>query len=69
MEVVSIKAPTWLHRHVLGQKGVNIKPIHDAFPSTHVNFLDTDVIVIEGPTADVKKVAAQLEKTVEELVR
>ena len=68
MSAVSIKAPNWLHRHLLGPKGANIKQIHEAYPAVHVNFEDNDKISIEGPVDGVKQVQATLEKSVADLV-
>ena len=68
MDTVTIKAPNWLHRHLLGHKGVNIKPIHDSHPNVRVNFGENDVIDIEGPTPEAKEVAQKLQKSVTDLV-
>ena len=68
MTTVTVKAPNWLHRHLLGPKGANIKPIHDAHPNVYVKFLENDTIDVEGPTAEAPVVAAQLTKTVSDLV-
>jgi len=68
MTTVSIKAPNWLHRHLLGPKGANIKPIHDAHPNVYVKFLENDLIDVEGPTAEAPVVAQQLQKSVADLL-
>lgn len=59
---VEIKAPHWLHRHIIGPKGATVQTVTKDFPSVHVDFPETgDEIGIEGPTAEVTVVKAQLE--------
>jgi polyribonucleotide nucleotidyltransferase len=68
MTTVTIKAPNWLHRHLLGAKGVNIKPIHDSHPNVHVQFQENDTIDVEGPTSEAPVVAQILSKSVADLL-
>jgi hypothetical protein len=69
MTTVTIKAPDWLHRHLLGPKGANIKPIQEAHPDVYIKFHDNDTIDIEGPTAVAPVIAQQLQAKVTDLVR
>jgi hypothetical protein len=68
MTTVTINAPDWLHRHLLGPKGANIKPVQEAHPDVYIKFHDNDTIDIEGPTASAPTVAQQLQAKVTDLV-
>jgi predicted RNA-binding protein Jag len=58
---VRIDVPSWLHRHMIGEKGANISKITADFPQTRVNFEVDDKIALEGPPDEVEKVRARLE--------
>lgn len=63
-----IKAPRWLHRRIIGRKGVNIKKIQDV-RNVRVEFNDAEEnIEIEGSPEAVKKVKTELQNMVTELM-
>jgi rRNA processing protein Krr1/Pno1 len=53
--------PTWLHRHMIGEKGANIGKITADYPATHVKFEADGRITLEGPPDEVEKVKERLE--------
>lgn len=55
-----IDVPSWLHRHMIGEKGSNISKITADYPSTHVKFESDDKITLEGPPDEVEKVKETL---------
>ena len=65
-----IKCPHWLHRFVIGRDGSNIKSIITDLPKVHLEFShDQDVIILEGPQAEVKVAREKLESFTSDLVR
>ncbi len=58
---VRIEVPSWLHRHMIGEKGSNISKITADYPQTHVKFEPDDSIALEGPPDEVDKVRERLE--------
>lgn len=58
---VKIDVPSWLHRHMIGEKGANISKITADFANTHVKFETDDKITIDGPPDEVEKVRERLE--------
>lgn len=58
---VKIDVPSWLHRHMIGEKGANISKITADFVNTHVKFETDDKITIDGPPDEVEKVRERLE--------
>ena len=66
----TVTAPTWIHKYVIGRKGVNIKKITDGLKKVHVEFTDKEnKIKIEGPAEELEKAQAELEKEVKELLQ
>uniref|UniRef100_A0A8C4Q0Q1 Vigilin n=1 Tax=Eptatretus burgeri TaxID=7764 RepID=A0A8C4Q0Q1_EPTBU len=67
---MSVHAPAWLHRFVIGKKGQNISRITQSLPKVHIEFTDgEDNIMVEGPTEEVHQAQAQLEEIVKDLCR
>lgn len=58
---IKIDVPSWLHRHMIGEKGANISKITADFPNTHVKFETDDKITVDGPPDEVEKVRERLE--------
>ena len=58
---VSIDVPSWLHRHMIGEKGANISKITADYPNTHVKFEPDNKIVLDGPPDEVEKCKERLE--------
>lgn len=65
---ISIDAPGWIHKYIIGRKGANIKELSADFPSVHVEFTDNK-IKIEGPPEQVDKAKEQLETIVADYVQ
>lgn len=63
----NLDAPAWIHKHIIGRKGVNIKDLSAEYPSVHVEF-NSDKIKIEGPPEQAEKARSQLEKVVADYV-
>jgi len=64
-----VEAPAWIHKHVIGKQGSNIKRITQDYPKAHVEILDSqNQIFIEGPPEDVDPVAQQLTECVKTLL-
>lgn len=61
--VVSVKidVPSWLHRHMIGEKGANISKITADFANTHVKFEADGKITLDGPPDEVERVRERLE--------
>lgn len=65
----TVTAPSWIHKYVIGRKGVNIKKITQDLKKVHVEFTEKEnKIKIEGPPDEVEKAQAELEKEVKELL-
>lgn len=60
-----------LHRHIIGQRGENIREIREMFNQVQISFPDavqkTDTVKIRGPKEDVDACYKHLQKTVKEL--
>jgi len=64
-----VKAPSWIHRHIIGKKGSGIRAITQDYPKVHVEMEDkADKIIVEGPQGEVEKVMLALESTVKDLL-
>ena len=67
---VFLPIPGWLHKHVIGKQGSNLKTIMADYDSVHINFNeDKDGVDIEGPPEDVEVVKTSLSTLARELVR
>lgn len=58
---IKIDVPSWLHRHMIGEKGANISKITADFPNTHVKFEPDNKITLDGPPDEVEKVKERLQ--------
>ena len=58
---VKIDVPSWLHRHLIGEKGANISKITADYPNTHVKFEADNKITLDGPPDEVEKVRERLQ--------
>ena len=56
---VEINAPHWIHKYVIGRKGVNIMKLEEDCPNVNVNCLE-DKIKLEGDPENVDKASAYL---------
>lgn len=56
-----IDVPSWLHRHMIGEKGANISKITADYPNTHVKFEQDNKITLDGPPDEVEKVKERLQ--------
>lgn len=67
-EVISI--PEWLHRHVIGKGGVNLKQFAEVAPKVRVDFSkdEGDDISLEGPPEEVSVLKTALLTLAGELV-
>ncbi|XP_074655321.1 vigilin-like [Tubulanus polymorphus] len=66
--IAEIDAPSWLHRFIIGRKGITVKQITQDLPKVHIEFTDgEDKIVIEGPPGEVEQAREELEKKVKDL--
>ena len=67
--VDSIAAPAWLHRFIIGRKGINIRQIMDDYPKVHIEFTDgEDKITVEGPPEEVSQAKGKLDTITQDLV-
>ncbi|KAG8302743.1 hypothetical protein J6590_025018 [Homalodisca vitripennis] len=67
MQMETLDAPEWLHKHIIGRKGENIRKITGDHPKVHVELADGKV-KLEGPTKEVKQVKDQLEAVLKDLI-
>jgi rRNA processing protein Krr1/Pno1 len=58
---IQIDVPSWLHRHMIGEKGSNIAKITADFQHTHVKFEQDNKITLDGPPDEVEKVRERLQ--------
>ncbi|XP_055352138.1 vigilin-like [Paramacrobiotus metropolitanus] len=66
---VELKAPSWIHKYMIGKGGEKVRELGNRFPEVHVNFVvEEDKIVIEGPPRDVEEVRKILEAESKTLV-
>lgn len=64
---IEIDAPHWIHKYVIGRKGVNVKQLEDECPNVNVNCLE-DKIKLEGDPENVDKAAKYLNNIVRNYV-
>ena len=65
-----IHVPSWLHRFIIGRKGENIRTITENLPKLHLEFKEeSDVILLEGPQAEVLEAKKKVESFAQDLVR
>eukprot|EP00055_Hartaetosiga_balthica_P009925 m.40861 g.40861 ORF g.40861 m.40861 type:complete len:1178 (+) comp6957_c0_seq1:196-3729(+) len=69
--VKKLDVPHWVHRHLIGEKGKNIRKLREEKPKVYVKFPDDDSteIVLEGPTEDVDVVRNSLRTLSDELTK
>ncbi|XP_043578078.1 vigilin [Bombus pyrosoma] len=64
-----VKAPVWIHKYIIGRKGVNIKRITQEMPKVNVEFTGKeDKIKIEGPPEEVEKAQNELQVMASDLI-
>ncbi|XP_011707641.1 PREDICTED: vigilin [Wasmannia auropunctata] len=64
-----VEAPVWIHKYIIGRKGVNIKKITQEMPKVNVEFTGKeDKIKIEGPPEEVEKAQAELQLMANDLI-
>ncbi|KAK2586763.1 hypothetical protein KPH14_011792 [Odynerus spinipes] len=64
-----VEAPVWIHKYIIGRKGVNIKKITQEMPKVNVEFTGKeDRIKIEGPPEEVEKAQNELQLMANDLV-
>ncbi|XP_068970122.1 vigilin isoform X2 [Bombus flavifrons] len=64
-----VKAPVWIHKYIIGRKGVNIKRITQEMPKVNVEFTGKeDKIKIEGPPEEVEKAQNELQVMASDLM-
>ncbi|XP_008546988.1 vigilin [Microplitis demolitor] len=69
VRTVTVEAPSWIHKYIIGRKGINIKKITEELPKVNVDFAENDnKIKIEGPPEEVEKVREQVEAHAQDLV-
>jgi predicted PilT family ATPase len=67
--IKDVNAPSWLHRFVIGKKGVTVRKITQDFPKVHIEFTEgEDKISVEGPPAEVEQAKASLEAIIKDLL-
>lgn len=64
---VVIEAPDWIHKYIIGRKGININKLSVDFPDVHVEFNESK-IKIEGPPEQVDVARETLNGIVQEYV-
>ncbi|XP_071563213.1 vigilin-like isoform X2 [Temnothorax nylanderi] len=64
-----VEAPVWIHKYIIGRKGVNIKKITQEMPKVNVEFMGKeDKIKIEGPPEEVEKAQKELQLMANDLI-
>ncbi|KAG7202071.1 hypothetical protein KM043_004746 [Ampulex compressa] len=64
-----VEAPVWIHKYIIGRKGVNIKRITQEMPKVNVEFTGKeDKIKIEGPPEEVEKAQNELQLMATDLI-
>jgi predicted PilT family ATPase len=67
--IKDVQAPSWLHRFIIGKKGVTVRKITQDFPKVHIEFTEgEDKISVEGPPAEVEQAKAALEAIINDLL-
>lgn len=66
----SVTAPGWLHRYIIGKKGVEIKALNEKYSNVNVEFkTEADEIVCTGPPEQVDPLQGELEEKIAEYER
>ena len=66
--VAEVEAPEWLHRFIIGKRGVNINRVMEEYPKVHIEFTQgNDKIIVEGPPEEVNCAKAALEERTRDL--
>lgn len=60
-----IEAPTWIHKYIIGRKGININKITADYPKVLVDFSE-NIITLEGPPEQLDLVEATIAKIVKD---
>ncbi|XP_043666503.1 vigilin [Vespula pensylvanica] len=69
VRTAGVEAPVWLHKYIIGRKGVNIKKVTQEMPKVNVEFTGKeDKIKIEGPPEEVEKAQNELQLMVNDLM-
>lgn len=69
VRTVTIEAPAWIHKYIIGPKGANINKITQDLPKVNISFTaNVDKIKIEGPPEDVEKAREHVESHVQDLI-
>lgn len=67
--IKDVKAPTWLHRFIIGKKGATVRKITQDFPKVHIEFTEgEDKISVEGPPSEVEQARVALEAIINDLL-
>lgn len=67
--IKDVKAPTWLHRFIIGKKGATVRKITQDFPKVHIEFTEgEDKISVEGPPSEVEQARVALEAIISDLL-
>lgn len=64
---VTVEAPAWIHKYIIGRKGVNINRLGAEFPDVHVEFKDS-LMKIEGPPEQVEMARSTLQEIADDYV-
>lgn len=65
---LSVEAPAWLHRFIIGKGGQTLSQITQGKPKVHISFSeDEERITIEGPKEEVVEVQTQIKSIVDDL--
>lgn len=64
---VTVEAPAWIHKYIIGRKGVNINQLGAEFPDVHVEFIESRM-KIEGPPEQVEKARTTLQAIADDYV-
>lgn len=67
VRTVTIEAPAWIHKYIIGRKGVNINKLGTDFPEVHVEFVESR-IKIEGPPDQTEMARQTLQTIVDDYV-
>jgi hypothetical protein len=65
----TVTAPVWLHRWIIGVKGVGIRQIQGERQRCQVDFEDDGSIIVHGPPEDVVPVEQKLVEMVASMVK
>ena len=64
-----VSCPSWLHKCIIGQKGVGIQNFSQDLQKVHIVFNDVDSIKVDGPLDEAKKAKTALESQANELIK